>query len=327
MLPQRKLGRSPFTVSEIGFGAWAIGSAWGATVPQAEAEAALHRAIDLGVNFIDTADVYGDGRSESIIGTVLKKRSERVIVATKMGRSPGWTPDYASMEQAARLACERLQVENLDLIQLHCIPFSVLQQGDVFTHLEKLQEKGLIKAYGASVESVEEGLHCIENSNCVSLQVIFNIFRQKLITDLFPKAESSSTGIIVRLPLSSGVLTGKFAKDHQFHPEDHRSFNANGEQFNVGETFSGIPFADSLELVEELKSLLPLTESQSLLDLSLRWILDHPAVSTIIPGAKNPKQAEQNLKASSLPPLSPEVHQKLNAFYSQKVAQKIRGPY
>ncbi len=323
-IPLRTLGKTNFQVSEVGFGAWAIGGSWGEEVEEKTALDALHTAIDEGVNFIDTADVYGGGRSEKLIGELLKGRSEEIIVATKMGRGSGWDDSYETMEKTARGSIERLGVDALDLVQLHCVPMEVLQ-GRVWENLEKLKQNGLVRFYGVSVESVEEGLFCLHNGECATLQVIFNIFRQKLVDELFPLTQTANVGILARVPLASGILSGKFGPHHQFAPSDHRNFNANGEAFNVGETFAGVPFEKGVEFAEKVREIVG--DAAPLSALALRWILDFKAVSTVIPGAKNPQQARQNTEAAALEPLSAEVHAKLQDFYENEVKTAIRGPY
>ena len=324
IIQTRRLGKTGFDVSEIGFGAWAIGGSWGEDVDESVALAALNAAIDTGVNFIDTADVYGGGRSETLIGKLLRSRSERIYVATKMGRFDGWAPAYDAMEVAVAASARRLGVDVIDLMQLHCIPPATLQ-GPVFEHLERLKSNGLIRHYGASVESIDEAITCMANPGCATLQVIFNIFRQRLIEALFPAAQSANVGIIARVPLVSGVLSGKYKAGHQFAADDHRQFNANGEMFNVGETFAGVPFDDAVRLAQRVHGVvgddLPLAVN------SLRWILDHPAVSTVIPGAKNPEQARANASAAAIPPLSAATHAALAKLYAQEIDPLVRGPY
>ncbi len=324
-LPLRELGKTGAQVSEIGFGAWAIGGSWGETVEENTALEALRAAADAGTTFFDTADVYGDGRSESLIGDFLRERSgETLFVATKMGRAGNFAPTYEVMESTARDSAKRLGVEALDLVQLHCLPLDVMR-GEVWDNFERLKSAGLIKNYGASVESVEEALFCIENTGITTLQVIFNIFRQKLIDDLFPVAQQNNIGIIARVPLASGLLTGKFGPNHHFAPDDHRNFNANGESFNAGETFAGVPFERGVDLAQKVHAIIG--DKAPLATSSLRWILDSPAVSTVIPGAKNPKQAHQNVQAAALEPLSPEVHTRLRELYQTEIAPLIRGVY
>jgi len=324
-IPLRTLGKTTFPLSEIGFGAWAIGGSWGTDVPEETAVAALNAALDGGTNFIDTANVYGGGRSERLIGEVLTTRSERVYVATKIGREGGFVPEYGYMEGVVRGSLERLGVESLDLLQLHCVPAEVLR-GPVWEHLEKLKANGLIRHYGASVESIEEGLHCLTQTGCASLQVIFNIFRQRLIEGLFPAAQAANVGLIARVPLASGILTGKFHAGHHFESSDHRNFNADGQAFNVGETFAGVPFERGVEFTAKVGEIIAPT-GLPLPVAALRWILDFPAITTVIPGAKNPEQARQNLVAAAVPPLPDSVHAELKSFYESEVDSAVRGPY
>ncbi|HVF84988.1 MAG TPA: aldo/keto reductase [Abditibacteriaceae bacterium] len=323
-VPTRVLGKTGFEVSLIGFGAWAIGGSWGEEVDEATALAALHAAADAGTNFIDTADVYGGGRSERLIGQFLKERSERIYVATKMGRNSGWDDSYASVERAAMSSLKNLDVETLDLVQLHCVSMETMR-GPVWEHLETLKTKGLIRFYGASVESIEEGLHCIEYSNCATLQVIFNIFRQRLIDELFPAAQSANVGLIARVPLASGILTGKFGQNHKFAADDHRNFNSDGQSFNAGETFAGVPFERGVEFAEKIRSIVG--DSAPLSAQALRWILDYQPISTVIPGAKTPGQAQQNAVAATLSPLSSEVHAALQQLYRVEIEPLVRGAY
>lgn len=328
MIPRRPLGRTGLQVSEIGFGAWAIGDSWGERVPKAQAKEALHAAIDAGVNFIDTADVYGAGRSEEIIGAVLRDRPEEVVVATKMGRGPGWEATYPAMLAATRAALKRLKRESLDLVQLHCIPTSLLKQKQVFDHLERLKSEGLIRHYGVSVETIDEAVFCLRETGAVALQVIFNALRQRMRTEVLPAARDAGVALIARVPLASGLLTGKFRANHRFHEQDHRSFNADGLQFNVGETFGGLPFGAGVRLVDELRGLLAAElDRQALPAMALRWVLDQPEITTVIPGMKSPSQVEANLAAAALPPLAAGIHQQLDEFYRRHVDSQIRGPY
>lgn len=324
-VPLRTLGKTGAPVSEIGFGAWAIGGSWGETVDETTALDALRAAADAGVTFFDTADVYGGGRSESLIGQFLAQRAgEHFFVATKMGRAGDFAPTYEVMERTARESAKRLGVESLDLVQLHCLPLDVMR-GEIWQNFERLKSVGLIQNFGASVESVEEALFCIHHTGCASLQVIFNIFRQKLVDELLPIAAQNNVGIIARVPLASGILTGKFGANHTFAPDDHRSFNANGESFNAGETFAGVPFERGVELADKVRAIVG--ESAPLAAKSLRWILDFPSVSTVIPGAKNAGQARENVRASVLPPLGEGVHAQLRELYRSEVEPLIRGAY
>jgi aryl-alcohol dehydrogenase-like predicted oxidoreductase len=323
----RPLGQTGIRVSEIGLGCWQFGGDFG-PVDSEDADATMEGAIQVGINFFDTANVYGSGQSESWIGNYLSKSREAVFVATKYGRGPGVYPDgysLAGMRQQTIDAIERLRVEQLDLLQLHCVPTSILRKGEIFDWLRTLQQEGLIAHFGASVESVEEGLLCLEQPGITALQVIFNLFRQKPAEELFPEALKKNVGIIVRLPLASGLLAGKFTAQTQFPASDHRFYNRDGQCFNVGETFAGLPFDKGIALVESLKSLLP--EGYSMVDLALRWILDHEGVTTVIAGAKRVEQVIANTRSSRLPRLSAELHQQLAAYYQAQVRDHIRGPY
>lgn len=324
----RTLGKNGFEVSEIGLGCWQIGGDWGEKIDEEKVTEILQTAVENKITFFDTADVYGDGRSEELIGKFLENNSANVKVATKFGRRADIFPDNYS-EEALRECVDnsrkRLGVESLDLLQLHCIPFEELKKGEIFDWLRKLKGEGKIANFGASVETVEEGLFCLEQEGLQSLQIIFNIFRQKPVQELLPQAKKKGVGIIVRLPLASGLLTGKFSKDTEFSENDHRNFNRDGEAFNVGETFAGLPFEKGVELANELKELCP--PEMSLTEMSLRWILDQEGVSTIIPGASSTKHIAGNAKASSLPPLSDELKAKIAEFYKEKVHEHIRGVY
>lgn len=324
----RALGQPGFTVSEVGLGCWQLGGDWGQDFSQQQAFSILEAALQSGVSFLDTADVYGGGKSEQLIGQFLQQTDRQVKVATKFGRSGDVFPDNYT-EQALREGVEasiqRLGVESLDLVQLHCVPTEVLRDGAIFDWLRNLKQQGLIQHFGASVETVEEGLICLEQQGLLSLQVIFNLYRQKLVKELLPQAKDKGVGIIVRLPLASGLLSGKFTTDTRFHESDHRNFNQNGECFNVGETFAGLPFNKGVELTEQLKQYAP--AGVSMAQLALRWILDHDAVSTIIPGASSAAQAQANTAISALPPLSDELHLALSDFYHAQVHQHIRGQY
>jgi aryl-alcohol dehydrogenase-like predicted oxidoreductase len=327
-MEQRVFNGSGVQVSEVGLGTWQIGGSWG-DVSEQEALAILRTATESGVNFFDTADVYGDGRSENLIGKFLQGSSANVFVATKLGRSgtPGGAANFSldSFRLHTEASLRRLGIEALDLTQLHCIPTEVLQQGEVFDWLRILQQEGKIKHFGASVESMDEALLCLQQDGLASLQIIFNIFRQKPISKLFEAAKAKNVALIVRLPLASGLLSGKFNKATQFAAEDHRNFNRDGQAFNVGETFAGLPFEKGVELSNELKAMVPL--GMTMAQMALRWVLDFDAVTTVIPGAKNTDQVAANVSASALPPLGEELHAKLRDLYQQEVATHIRGPY
>lgn len=315
-------------ISEVGLGCWQLGgNDWGNLDDQTAFDI-LTASLESGVNFLDTADVYGNGRSESLIGQFLKTRSESIFVATKLGRTANLYPDsYAEtrVREATEASLKRLKVEALDLTQLHCVPTEVMRKGDIFDWLRKLQEEGKIKHFGASVETMEEALICLEQPGLCALQIIFNIFRQKPAHVLFSEAKVKKVGIIVRLPLASGLLSGKMTKDTHFTKSDHRNYNREGQAFNVGETFAGLPYEKGVDLAELLKPLVP--DGMTMAQMAQRWILDHDAVSVIIPGASRPDQARANASVSDLPPLSPELHRKLNELYNHEVAQHIRGPY
>ena len=323
----RQLGKQGFSIGEMGLGCWQFGGDFG-EMQEETALAILEESVANGVNFFDTADVYGAGRSETLIGRFLSQSSASVTVATKFGRGSDAYPDKYSEEvlrQSIERSATRLGVDTLDLVQLHCIPVEVLRAGHVFDWLRRAQQDGLIRHFGASVESVEEGLICMEQEGLLSLQVIFNIFRQKLVDELLPQAGEKGVGIIVRLPLASGLLSGKFSKQTTFAETDHRNYNRDGQHFNVGETFAGLPFERGVELTESLRAFLP--EGMTMAQLAQRWILDHDAVSVVIPGASSPEQARANARIADLQPLSEELHERLRDFYLQEVHEYIRGPY
>ncbi|MCU0509427.1 MAG: aldo/keto reductase [Anaerolineae bacterium] len=305
----RPLGRTGWSVSEISFGAWAIGGSWG-DVSDDESLAALHRSIDLGVNFIDTADVYGDGRSERLVAQVQKDRpGERIYVATKAGRrlNPHTADGYnrANLTAFIDRSLKNLNTDCLDLVQLHCPPTEVYYRPEVFEALDDLMAQGKIRHYGVSVEKVEEALKAIEFPNVQTVQIIFNMFRLRPAERFFPEAKARQVGILARVPLASGMLTGKLSRESQFAADDHRNFNRHGEAFDVGETFSGVPYDAALEAVEELRGLVP--QGATMAQLALRWILMFDAVTCAIPGAKRPSQAEDNVAAAGLAPLSDQT--------------------
>ena len=316
-------------VSEVGLGCWQLGgSDWG-DLDDRTAFRILDAAAEAGTNFFDTADVYGNGRSEELIGNFLKDRhGSSIFVATKLGRTGALYPDkYTAkgLREATEASLKRLGVPALDLTQLHCVPTEVLRRGEVFGWLRDLQQEGKIKAWGASVETAEEALMCLEQEGLASLQIIFNLFRQKPADLVLPRAKERNVAIIVRLPLASGLLSGKMSKETKFAENDHRTYNRDGQKFNVGETFAGLPFETGVELVDELRQFGP--EDQPMAEWTQRWILDHEAVTVIIPGASRVEQASGNADVSAAAPLSAEVHAKLQSFYQEKVAPHIRGPY
>jgi aryl-alcohol dehydrogenase-like predicted oxidoreductase len=311
-------------VSAISFGAWAIGGAWG-TVKDDESIAALHKAIDMGVNFIDTADVYGDGRSEQLIAKLRKERSEEIIVATKAGRRlDPHTADGYNRENLTKFierSLKYLEVDALDLVQLHCPPTEVYYRPEVFEVMDDLQKQGKIKHYGVSVEKVEEALKAIDFPNVKTVQIIFNMFRHRPAEIFFEQAKKRNIGILARVPLASGLLTGKMTAQTTFEKDDHRQFNRYGQAFDRGETFSGVDYDTGLKAVEELKTLLP--GNMSLVQMALRWILMFDAVTCAIPGAKRPSQAEQNFAAADLPPFSDEVMEGVKAIYEKYIKNPV----
>jgi aryl-alcohol dehydrogenase-like predicted oxidoreductase len=320
----RELGRTGYKVSEVSFGAWAIGGTWG-PVDDSESLAALNKAIDLGVNFIDTADVYGDGHSEQLIAQVLKSRREEVIVATKAGRR--LDPHVADGYSAANLtsfierSLKNLDTDCLDLVQLHCPPTDVFYRPEVFGALDDLVKAGKIRYYGVSVEKVEEALKAIEYPNVQTVQIIFNMFRHRPSELFFREAKARKVGILARVPLASGLLTGKMTRQTSFAADDHRNFNRHGESFDMGETFSGVDYETGLAAVEELKALVP--DGATMAQFALRWILMFDAVSCVIPGAKRPSQAEDNIHAADLPPLSAETMAKVRAIYDRSIRPQV----
>ncbi|KAA9006347.1 aldo/keto reductase [Paenibacillus spiritus] len=325
---QRPLGRTGLTVSEVSFGTWAIGGSWGQT-DDAESLRALAKAMEEGVNFFDTADVYGDGKSERLLARATKGKEDRIHIATKFCRQGDISDPQTYSEQRVRQWCEdslkRLERETLDLYQIHCPPLEILKRGEVFEVLDKLQREGKIRAYGVSVETVEEGLFCLEQPGVQALQIIFNLFRQKPIAELLPRAAAQGVGLLVRLPLASGLLTGKFTSDTRFEQQDHRSFNRNGEAFNVGETFAGLPFEKGVELASKLSWI---AEGRgNMTRASLRWLLDFPEITCVIPGFRNVRQVEDNLGVREAGPFSAEEHARLRDFYKEQVQEHIRGAY
>lgn len=325
----RSLGRTGWNVSEVSFGAWAIGGTWGA-VDDGQSMAALHKAIDLGVNFIDTADVYGDGRSERLIGKLLRERSgERIYVATKFGRrlNPHVADGYTSANLEAFLdrSRENLGVEAVDLVQLHCPPSEVYERAEVFEGCQRLIEKGKLQHYGVSVEKCADALRAMDYPGVQSIQIIFNMFRLKPLAEVLPGAQERQVGILARLPLASGLLTGKITKDRKFEPDDHRAGNREGQWFDKGETFSGVPFEVGLAAVEELRDLRP--PGATMAQFAMRWILDNPAVTCVIPGAKRPSQAEENCRASDLPALSEATLRAVSGVYDRRIRSLVHGQW
>lgn len=322
----RRLGKSNVPVSEVGLGCWQLGGDFG-PMEEERAQAILGETSACGIDFWDTADVYGNGESERRIGRFLSESSARPVVATKVGRSADLYPDgYTKEKVRASLAASarRLGVDTLDLVQLHCVPPAVLASGDMLTWMEDLREEGMLRHYGASVETAAEARTALDFPGLTSLQIIFNLFRQDPADDILPLAQARDVGIIVRLPLASGVLAGRMTRRQAFASSDHRSYNRQGDAFSQGETFSGIPFETALDLVEGLRERVP--EGMSMAGMAMRWILDHPAVTTVIAGASRPEQVRQNAAAAALAPLPESLHDELAAFYRREVAPHIVVP-
>lgn len=323
-MQDRTFGRLGRKVSEVGFGAWAIGGTWG-EVTRDDALAALEAALDEGVTFIDTADVYGDGRSEQLIAEVVSGRKDRPFVATKAGRrlnpheAEGYTLD--ALRGFIDRSRTNLRVETLDLLQLHCPPTAVYYRPEVFEALETLVQEKAIAAWGVSVEKVEEGLKAIEYEGCASVQIIYNIFRQRPAGLFLREAKARGVGVIARVPLASGLLTGKMTAATAFAADDHRAFNREGAAFDKGETFSGVPYDLALAAVEEIRALLP--EGVSMADFALRWILMEAGVTVVIPGAKSAAQARANARAADLPALTPETMAALRQIYQTRIAPSV----
>ncbi len=321
----RPLGRTGFNVSAISFGAWAIGGTWG-PVDDQKSLAALNKAIDLGVNFIDTADVYGDGRSERLIGQLRKDRPrDTIIVATKAGRQlPEQRPEGYTRENLNAWidrSRKNLQMDCLDLVQLHCPHPKVYDMPEVFGILDEMTRAGKIRHYGISVETVDEAFHGIRHPNVKTVQIIFNMFRLKPAEQFFATAKTKQIGILARVPLASGLLTGKMTRQTKFAPDDHRSFNREGQAFDKGETFSGVPYDTALNAVDELKKVCP--PNVPLAQFALRWILMFDAVSCAIPGAKTPEQAASNVAAADLPALSAETMAAVQRVYDTRLRAMI----
>jgi len=314
----RELGRTGWKVSTVSFGGWAIGSAWG-KVDDRDSIAALHRALDLGVNFFDTADVYGDGRSERLLTQLRKERNEKFYIATKAGRklNPHIAAGYnrENLTSFVEQSLKNLETEAIDLLQLHCPPTEVFYIPEVFNILDDLVKAGKLRYYGVSVEKVEEALKAIEYPNVQSVQIIFNIFRQRPADLFFAEAQRKRIGILARVPLSSGLLTGKLTNKSIFSPDDHRTYNRFGESFDRGETFSGLDYEIGLQAVEALRPQVP--TSWTMTQLALRWILMFPAVTCAIPGAKHPEQVEDNVSAADLPPLPDSTMERIRKIYNQ----------
>ena len=325
MAAGRRFGKTGWRVSPIGFGAWAIGGSWG-DVPMEDAKATLHAALDAGTTFVDTADVYGDGRSERIVRDVLTERGgDRPLVATKAGRrldphvASGYTAE--ALEAFVDRSLSNLGTDRIDLLQLHCPPTEVSYRPEVFVALEALVGKGQLRHYGVSVEKVEEALKAIAYPGVVSVQIIYNMFRQRPADLFFREALANDIAVIARVPLASGLLTGKMTGQTRFAADDHRAFNRHGEAFDVGETFAGVPFDVALEAVERLRPLVP--GGATMAQFALKWILAHEAVTVAIPGARTPEQARANAGAEALAPLSPETLSAVREVYESLVAPHV----
>jgi len=322
----RVLGKTTYNVSTVSFGAWAIGGTWGQTNDD-ESLAALNRAIDLGVNFIDTADVYGDGKSERLVAALRKSRKDPIFVATKAGRrlNPHTADGYnrSNLTAFVERSLRNLETDSLDLLQLHCPPTDAYYRPDVFGELDDLKQAGKIRHYGVSVERVEEALKAISYPNVASVQIIYNVFRQRPAELFFREARANNVGILARLPLSSGLLSGKMSRASTFDADDHRSFNRNGEAFDRGETFSGIDFETALDAVEELRPLVP--SGMTMAQFALRWILMRPEVTCVIPGAKRPSQVDDNCAAADLPELSSKTLDAIQALYRDRIRPLVHA--
>ncbi len=322
----RELGRTGWNVSAVSFGAWAIGGAWG-KVNDTESLASLHRAAELGVNFFDTADVYGDGRSERMIAQLRREHKGQIYVATKAGRrlDPHTSEGYNRKNLTAFIerSLKNLDAESIDLLQLHCPPIEVYYRPDVFGVLDDLVKEGKIRYYGVSVEKVEEALKAIEFPNVQTVQLIFNMFRQRPAELFFEQAKKRKVGILTRLPLASGMLTGKLNPDSTFAPDDHRQFNRHGERFDRGETFSGVDYQTGLKVVKKLKDLCP--DGMSMVQFALRWVLMFDAVTCTIPGVRRPSQAEENFSAADLPALSRKTMSEVRDIYNKHIRELVHN--
>jgi aryl-alcohol dehydrogenase-like predicted oxidoreductase len=323
----RSLGRTGWKVSSVSFGAWAVGGTWG-PVKDEESMAALHRALDRGVNFFDTADVYGDGHSEQLFARLRRERKEPFHVGTKAGKrlDPFTVAGFnrANLNAFVERSLENLGVETIDLLQLHCPPQDIYYRPDVFEILDEMVKAGKIRFYGVSVERVEEALKAIDFPGVQTVQIIYNIFRQRPAEVLFAEARRRQVGIIARLPLSSGMLAGKMTRASTFTEDDHRQANRDGAWFDRGETFSGVPFEVGLEAVEELRPLVP--PGTPMASFALRWILMNEAVSCVIPGGKRPSQVDDNCAAADLPALSPETMARIGEIYERRIKKYVQ-PY
>lgn len=327
-MQSRILGRSGLRVSEIGMGCWQLGAGWG-RVSEQEAMEALHAAADAGVTFFDTADVYGDGRSERLVGCLVAERpDDGLVVATKCGRRVPQDPaNYtaAAIREWTGRSLENLGLDKISLTQLHCPPDAVYEKDEVFGALDDLVASGVLGAYGVSVETVAQGLRAIEQPGVATVQVIFNAFRLKPLEKLLPACATANVGVIVRVPLASGLLSGRYSEDTTFAPDDHRTYNRHGEAFDVGETFSGVPYEAGVRAARRLQDVVP--EGWTLAEVALRWCADAPGVSTVIPGARNASQARANAAVGDRPPLSGSIIEEIKATYAQEIAEYVQGKW
>lgn len=321
----RNLGKTGFNISEISLGTWQLGGKWGSEFNFENAEKILQTAIDQGINFIDTADVYSAGLSEKAIGKFLKNQTERIYVATKCGRqiNPHIDENYtpAVLRKYVEDSLQNMGLDTLDLIQLHCPPTETYYRPEIFGEFEKLKAEGKILNLGVSVQTINEAIKAIEYENVTTVQIIFNAFRQRPAEVFYGEAQKRNVGIIVRVPLASGLLTGKYSKSTTFEAGDHRNFNRNGEKFDKGETFSGVDYDVALEAVENLKGAFP--ENENLTEVAIRWILDHEAVSTVIPGASRPEQVIENISATNRKQLKDTDHQVIKHIYDAKIKKLV----
>ncbi len=324
-MKHRKLGKTGIEISEVSLGTWQVGGRWGEPFNEGSAIAILNKAMDEGINFIDTADVYGDGLSEKMVGQVVRSRSERIYVATKCGRrlSPHNNQSYTpkALRQFVEDSLANSGLETLDLIQLHCPPTEVYQRDEIFGLFERLKEEGKIQNLGVSVEKVDEAMMAIRYDNVTTIQIIFNMFRHKPSDKFFQEAAKRDVGIIVRVPLASGLLTGLYTRDTKFGRTDHRYFNRNGAMFDKGETFSGVEYSTGLDAVEEIRKLFP--ESENLAPLALKWVLMFPEVSCVIPGASSENQLISNLNAAALDTFSAEQMAGISKIYDDFVREQV----
>jgi aryl-alcohol dehydrogenase-like predicted oxidoreductase len=319
----RRLGRTGLQVSEVGFGAWAIGGSWG-SVDDDTSMQALHAAVDAGVTFIDTADVYGDGHSEQLIGRLLRERDEDLVVATKMGRRVPLDPEaytYEAFRGWLDRSRQNLGVDTIDLVQLHALGREIYDRPQVWEALDQLVDEEVVAHYGVSVETVDEAQVACRTADIAAVQIILNLFRVRPVDEVLPAAAAADVGIIARVPLASGLLTGKFDRSSTFEATDHRAFNRHGEEFDVGETFAGVDFETGLEAVERLQALVPASATTA--QFALRWVLMHEAVSTVIPGAKRPDQVRDNVAASDVPALTDEVMSAAREVYDDLIAPQV----